>query len=363
MEQALSSSCAPELREAYIKDARDYLRIAEERNGSVDAPLGAAEPWGAVIDLIRQEEAGHLIINLENAVTSDGEYWPDKGIHYRMHPANISVLEAAGVACCSLANNHVLDFDRTGLEETLEHLWAAQIAAVGAGVSRREARKVCYLGGECPKPAQKLRAAAGKVAVLAVCFPDSGVPQLWAAEEGASGVFLLEEPGEKAAATVVDALRDVPEETARLLSVHWGSNWGYQIPEEQRRFARALLESGAVDLVFGHSSHHPKEVEVYRERAILYGAGDLINDYEGIAGHREYRPELGLLYTVELQRGAVLRLEATPLRRRRFRLEHASLEDARFLARVLSGDRRISEVRVGERGRLAVDLGPGAISP
>jgi poly-gamma-glutamate synthesis protein (capsule biosynthesis protein) len=196
------------------------------------------------------------------------------------------------------------------------------------------------------------------VAILAACFPDSGVPHLWEAEEGRSGIFFLREPGEQAAESVVDALQEVPERVPRILSVHWGSNWGYEVSEKHRRFARALIESDTVDLLFGHSSHHPKEVEVYRERVIIYGAGDLINDYEGIRGHREYRPDLGLLYTVALRRGAVLRLEATPLRRRRFRLEGASAEDARFLSGVLSKDGRVSEVTIGDAGRLQINLGP-----
>lgn len=364
MDQALSDSGPPELQEPYVKDAREYVRIAEERNGSLDAPLRAEEPWGVVTDLLCREGAGHFIINLENAVTVDGQYWPDKGIHYRMHPRNIDVLQAAGVDCCSLANNHALDFDRSGLEETLDHLSAARIAVVGAGATLSEARKVCYLGGEnqsageAAGPPENLPVTSGKVAVLAVCFPDSGVPHLWAAEDDTSGLFFLREPGERAAATVVDALQYVPEEVPRVLSVHWGSNWGYEIPEKQRRFARALIESGAVDLVFGHSSHHPKEVEVYRERAILYGAGDLINDYEGIGGHQGYSPDLGLFYTVELRRGAVARLDAAPLRRRRFRLEFASKDDARFLSKVLSRDGRGSEVVISEEGRLQVSMGP-----
>jgi Bacterial capsule synthesis protein PGA_cap len=35
-------------------------------------------------------------------------------------------------------------------------------------------------------------------------------------------------------------------------------------------------------VVHGHSSHHPKGVEVYRQMRILYGCGDFLNDYEGI---------------------------------------------------------------------------------
>ena len=80
-----------------------------------------------------------------------------------------------------------------------------------------------------------------------------------------------------------------------MVSVHWGGNWGYDVPRDQRRFAHRLLDGG-VHLVHGHSSHHPRPVEVHDGKAVLYGCGDLVNDYEGIDGFEEYRGELRLVY-------------------------------------------------------------------
>lgn len=66
---------------------------------------------------------------------------------------------------------------------------------------------------------------------------------------------------------------------------------------------------------------------------ILYGCGDLVNDYEGIAGHDEFRPDLRLLYLPVLDRetGRLSRLEMVPMRSRRFSLERAGVEAARWL--------------------------------
>ena len=91
------------------------------------------------------------------------------------------------------------------------------------------------------------------------------------------------------------------------------------------------------------------EVEVHRERLILYGCGDFLNDYEGISGHEEYRPELALMYLVTLAPdGALRELALRPLRLRRFRLERASPEDAAWLA----GTLRRASGRDFERARL-----------
>jgi poly-gamma-glutamate synthesis protein (capsule biosynthesis protein) len=121
-----------------------------------------------------------------------------------------------------------------------------------------------------------------------------------------------------------------------VASVHWGSNWGYGVSEEQVRFAHRLVEGG-VDVVHGHSSHHPRPIEVYRYKLILYGCGDFIDDYEGIPGHEEYRDDLRLAYlaSVEPGSGRLMELRMVPLRARQLRLCHASRHDAAWLCTVL----------------------------
>ena len=61
---------------------------------------------------------------------------------------------------------------------------------------------------------------------------------------------------------------------------------------DQVRFAHRLIDGG-VDLVHGHSSHHPRPIEVFRGKLVLYGCGDCINDYEGISGHQSTAPICG----------------------------------------------------------------------
>jgi poly-gamma-glutamate synthesis protein (capsule biosynthesis protein) len=126
-----------------------------------------------------------------------------------------------------------------------------------------------------------------------------------------------------------------------LVSLHWGGNWVERIPEAHRRFARALIDRDLADVVHGHSSHHPLPVEVHGGKAILYGCGDLINDYEGIGDPwgrpSGLRSDLGCLYLVELRRcgGRLERLEVVPFRLRRFRLTHPDPSDQEAVERML----------------------------
>ncbi|RPH47976.1 MAG: hypothetical protein EHM84_07555, partial [Lysobacterales bacterium] len=91
-------------------------------------------------------------------------------------------------------------------------------------------------------------------------------------------------------------------------------------------------------LVHGHSSHHPRPLEVYRGKLILYGCGDLLNDYEGIGGYERYRPDLGLMYFPELDVGTgdLVRLTMTPTCLRRLRVNRADRGEARWLSAALS---------------------------
>jgi poly-gamma-glutamate synthesis protein (capsule biosynthesis protein) len=123
-----------------------------------------------------------------------------------------------------------------------------------------------------------------------------------------------------------------------VASIHWGSNWGYDIPREQTRFAHRLIDDSGVDIIHGHSSHHVKAIEVYKNKLILYGCGDFLNDYEGIGGYEEFRADLALMYfaTLDSSSGKLMGLQMTPTQIRRFKVNRASRADARWLRDTLN---------------------------
>jgi poly-gamma-glutamate synthesis protein (capsule biosynthesis protein) len=219
-----------------------------------------------------------------------------------------------------------MDFGRPGLRETLAALRDAGIDTVGAGRDRDAATAPAVLD---PAP--------GRLIVLAYGARDAGVPRGWAAGPDRSGLAYLDQVDEARADAVAEVARSARRPGDRVLvSLHWGGNWGYEVPPAHRAFARRLIDAGGADVVFGHSSHHPKGIEVHRGRLILYGAGDLLNDYEGIGGHEPYRPELTLLYLPTLAAdGRLAELRMVPMRIRRLRLERARGEAAAWLAATL----------------------------
>lgn len=306
----------PTLYESYVRDARDYVRLAEAVNGPVPAPVAPDYIWGEALAAIDQRQPELRLVNLETAITRADQPWPGKGINYRMHPANIGCLQAARLHCCGLANNHVLDWGRAGLQETLQTLQQAGIRCAGAGADAEAAQA----------PAVLPLADGARLLVFAWATPDSGVPAEWAARAGSAGVALLPRLDEAAAQQVATQVARWRQPKDRVIvSMHWGGNWGVEVPRLHQQFSRRLIELGAADLVHGHSSHHPRPLEVYRGRLILYGCGDLINDYEGISTQGRLDPSAVCLYFVTLARasGELQRLEIVPMQLRRLQLVQA----------------------------------------
>jgi len=342
VDQILPCPGDPLLRERYVLDARGYVDLAEDANGPVPRSAGYSWPWGEALAVLAEAAPDARVLNLETAVTRSTDFAPGKAVHYRMSPDNAPCLVAARPDVCALANNHVLDFGRRGLVETLDVLARAGLSAAGAGLDDVQARRPVAV----PVP------GAGRVLVFSLGTTSSGIPTGWAATPRRPGVDLVDELSERSADAVVERVSAARRPGDLVVaSVHWGSNWGYDVPPEQVRFAHRLVDGG-VDLVHGHSSHHPRPLEVYRDRVVLYGCGDFVDDYEGIEGYERYRDDLRVLYLVTLDAvtGRLTGLRMVVFQARRLRLERAAYADVDWLREVLDRESRRFGIRV-EPGR------------
>jgi poly-gamma-glutamate synthesis protein (capsule biosynthesis protein) len=277
----------PRLYEPVMHTARGYVELAIQAHGPIPAPVDFAYIWGDALEVFTRLAPDVRIINLETAVTTSAMPWPGKGIHYRVHPANLPCLTAAHIDCGVLSNNHVLDWGSAGLAETLDALYAVPVQTAGAGRTLAPAVVLAVLDV----------AGKGRVLVWGAGVATSGIPPSWAATPHRPEVHLL--PDLSAATVRAMAAHVQAHKHARdlaVVSLHWGGNWGYGVPAEQRRFAPQLIAEAGVDIVHGHSSHHPKGIEVFRGKLILYGCGDLLNDYEGIGGFEAFHGDVTVLY-------------------------------------------------------------------
>jgi len=329
IDQILPYPSDPRIHEPFMKDARGYVQIAEQANGPIPRPVDFSYIWADALEVWDRIQPDLRIINLETSITTCDEFWPGKGINYRMHPGNVSCLSKGKIDFCSLANNHTLDWGASGLIETMETLARANIRFAGAGKNRVEAGTPAIFEIE----------GKARVLVWALCVSSSGVPSQWTVGDRTPGVNLIRDFSDK----TIRALAEQFTKKKRagdiiVVSIHWGGNWGYHVPDTYRRFAHRLIDEAGADLIHGHSSHHPRPIEVYNGKLILYGCGDFINDYEGIGGYEEYRSDLVLMYfpRIDPGDGTLIELQMTPLKIKNFRLQRASRSDALWLRDTLN---------------------------
>lgn len=342
IDQVLPHPSDPRIHESWIRSAESYVALAERRNGRIPRGVEWAYPWGEMLAVMEHAAPDARIVNLETAVTRSDDWLP-KGINYRMHPDNVPCLTAAGIDCCVLANNHVLDWGVAGLEETLDALHGADLRTAGAGRNAAEAARPAIL--ELP--------GGGRVLVFAFATASSGVPSDWAAGPERPGVNLFDENSADAASLATSIIEPVRRDgDLVVVSIHWGPNWSYPVSRAQRRLAHVLIDRAGVNVVHGHSSHHVRGLEVHHGRLILYGCGDLITDYEGIRGHEAFRGDLGLLYfcTLDERDGALKELRMTPTRMQRFQLTRPGDEDIGWLSATLNREGDALGTRIRAEG-------------
>jgi poly-gamma-glutamate capsule biosynthesis protein CapA/YwtB (metallophosphatase superfamily) len=274
--------------------------------------LATTPPQALVAPEVRDAlgEADLVVLNLECCISERGRPWPAPGkpFFFRAPPRAVELLVLLGTDCVTLANNHALDYGFDALADTLEHLAAADITAVGAGPDREQARRPVTL------------AAGGlRVAVLGV----SDHPPDFAAGPDRPGIAFAD-LGRQVPDWLLQTVREADAEVV-LVTPHWGPNMTSTPVGHVRRAAAALVDAGAT-LVAGHSAHVPHGVA----GPVLYDLGDFLDDYRV---DPRLRNDLGLLFLVTLDEHGPIRLDAFPLKLEFCHTRLAAGEDAAWMRR------------------------------
>ena len=290
------------------------------------------------------------ILNLESHLTrsidnQDVPTW--KGIRYHTHSYNVDAMirpyaetthgnTHASPVVLSLANNHVMDYGREALDfetlPTLQDLKSSlpSVHTVGCGRNWDEASMPAVV--DCGEK--------GSVEVFAVSTGCSGTPSSWYATKERSGLVGLPKlTSKEEVAKAVEMTKEAfnmhtktsegEKRRLRILSIHMGPNWAMKGEDEQaiacrREFAHRMIDECGVDIIYGHSSHHVRGMEVHNGKLILYGTGDIINDYEGFENPGEERyNRLGGIYVADIDSvsGRFVQLHIVPMFMNRLRLQ------------------------------------------
>jgi poly-gamma-glutamate synthesis protein (capsule biosynthesis protein) len=217
--------------------------------------FGPNYPFQKVKGLL--ESSNVAMGNLENPAAVCGRAVSYKQYTFRAKPQNLKGLRWAGMNLVSIANNHILDYGREAMLETMQNLEKTQVACIGAGNSIQEAFMPYFLENN---DEQIAFFAASRV------IPNTS----WYATEGRPGTA-----GAYNAEQLIQAINKVSKDSFVVVYLHWGDELKTIPNNTQRQLAKKLIDHGA-DLIIGTHPHVLEGFEYYKGKLIAYSLGNFI---------------------------------------------------------------------------------------
>lgn len=255
---------------------------------------GYQYPWGNVIDLLKSTDLN--LINLETTLTHSHFKVP-KVFNFKATPDKVQCLIEANINIVNIANNHILDFSKQGLTETIATLDKAGIFHIGAGKNIASA--------QAPVIIQKEGLNLGFIGCT-----DNEPGWLAGSQQPGTHYVNIEDPNHRQA--FLDYIIRVRQENSLdflIVSLHWGPNQREIPSQEFQQFAHAMIKAGA-DIIHGHSAHVTQGVELYQNKLILYDTGDFVDDYM-VGPH--LRNDQSFLFLIEITKQGLQKLSLVPV--------------------------------------------------
>lgn len=232
-----------------------------------------------------------VVGNLESPLTARRRSHIPKSMHLWANPESAQLLNHLHVGAVSLANNHINDFGRTGLDATLSALQSVGIPWFGIDggtlTFERDGERIVLSGF--------------------ACLSTNGTGY---AGPGGRGVNLLTR-----GALERQLQQDREAGAFSVLSLHWGQEHTHLPNPEHLRLARSLAESERF-LLHGHHPHVLQGAEAVNESLLAYSLGNcLFDDCVSLDGQKRLRQlpqnERSIVLEVELERGRIAGWNAT----------------------------------------------------
>ncbi|MFN3514778.1 MAG: CapA family protein [Phenylobacterium sp.] len=256
------------------------LRVTLLGQALLEHAFGPAEWPGRTAVRERLAQAHAVFTNLETVIEGPRAGAPTREL-LTLHAAGpeiLDVLRDLRINLVATANNHAFDLGSGGILDTAEALRAANLPSAGSGADLAAASAPAFVA--IPAGTVALVAfATGKVREGGAATPDRpGVNEVRRSDDGE----ILAEDRER----VLAALRSAKARADVVIAYHHNHDWepdNTQVPEWQRRFAKACAAAGASVFV-GHGAPVLQGVEVFEGVPLFYGLGNFFFQTEKAPG-------------------------------------------------------------------------------
>lgn len=226
------------------------------RNEKFIENLNINEVFGEFLNYI--SEADLSITNLESPITDSENKIDKSGPNIKLNTNTSKFLHKAGFNLVTLANNHIMDYGKEGLIDTIKKCTENSLETVGAGKNLDEARKIFYFNKN------NLTIGIMNIAENEYCTTHGNY-------HGANPLDLVN--------NFYD-INTAKKNCDQLIIISHGGREHYQLPTpEQKKRYRYFIDCGA-DIVIGHHTHTFSGYEEYSNKYIFYSLGNFIFDYK-----------------------------------------------------------------------------------
>lgn len=250
--------------------------------------VGYDYPFAPLEPLLRNTDLN--IINLETTLTTSSSAVA-KVFNFKASPDRVEILRRAHITIANIANNHILDFDKQGMFDTIQTLDNAGICHTGAGNNAKAAQAACIF-------------VRDNVRIGVIGATDN--EPTWAATATSAGTNYFNVQHPEPLINQIKKLRKTVD--IIIVSLHWGPNMREYPDASYIACAHALIDAGA-DIIHGHSAHVIQGFQWYQQKLILYDTGDFVDDY---AIDPALRNDLSCLFIVSIEKNRIEQLQLIP---------------------------------------------------
>ena len=214
---------------------------------------GIYYPFQKIVQMLRGVDI--VFTNLEGAVLENPLEFTGNELKFSFHPNVLEGVKWSQINLLSLANNHIMDMEENGFQETIDWLGKYQINSIGNPLSSYQDN------------------------------PNSS----FSTEHSIFLAFNRILPFVNYQKEMIEEIKKVklhnPEKTI-IVSMHWGNEYELTSSHTQREFAHQVIAAGA-DIIIGHHPHVVQEVELIQGKPVFYSLGNFIFDRQAFPETRE----------------------------------------------------------------------------
>ncbi len=177
---------------------------------------------------------------------------------FNVPPQIIAAAKEVGYQGCTTASNHTIDRGTDGLLRTLDALDAAGLKHTGSYRTEHESNGILIM-----------QTPAAKIALIQATYGLNGLlpDHPWQVDMLEPATMIAK--AEKARALGADIV---------VAAMHAGDEYSSEPNAQQQETARALVDSGQFNLVYGHHAHAVQPIENYKGTWIVYGLGNGVTE-------------------------------------------------------------------------------------